>query len=41
MLRGAPPEWKLVGTHALVGLVAFLLAVAYTRSVEDRMIDVI
>lgn len=35
------PDWTLLGAQGLAGLALLVLAVAYTRSVELRMIDVI
>jgi lipopolysaccharide transport system permease protein len=35
------PELDLLGVHAVTGLIALVVVVAYTHSVEDRMIDVI
>lgn len=35
------PGWTLLGIHGLVGVVLLGAAIAYTRSVELRMIDVI
>ncbi|MFM7067868.1 MAG: ABC transporter permease, partial [Actinomycetes bacterium] len=35
------PDWTLLGTHAAIGVVCFLLVVLYVRSVETRMADVV
>lgn len=41
VLRGEWPEWGLLAGQLALALVVFVLAVAYVRSVEARMSDVI
>jgi lipopolysaccharide transport system permease protein len=35
------PNWNLLGLHALIGTVLFLVGIKYLRSVERRMVDII
>lgn len=35
------PDWPLLGAHAFAGAVLVVLAVRYTASVENRMVDVV
>ncbi len=35
------PDWRLLGLHGLAGVLLFAGSIAYTRRVEDRMVDVI
>lgn len=39
VLRHVWPDWRALAIHGLVALVAMVLAVAYTRSVEPRLVD--
>jgi lipopolysaccharide transport system permease protein len=41
LLCGGAPRWGLILLQLVVGLVVVALGVAYTRSVESRMVDVI
>lgn len=41
VLCGTWPNWSLVGAHLGIGLVAFVGVIAYTRTVESRIADVV
>jgi ABC-type polysaccharide/polyol phosphate export permease len=41
MLRGVWPDWPLLAVQAAIGLVLLVASIAYTRSVENRMVDVV
>ena len=41
VLYQAWPDWTALGIQGAAGVLAFVLAIAYTRSVEGRMTDVI
>lgn len=41
MLRGEWPDWWLMGAHLAVGLAILALALAYLRSVEHRIPDLV
>jgi len=40
LLRGLWPDWTTVGVHTVVATAVLAAAIAYTRSIEDRVVDV-
>lgn len=41
VLRNTSPDWSLLAIQGVVGTVLLVASIAYARSVEDRMVDVI